>query len=77
MIRTVEKRVCSMDTTKKPTLLSLRQRTRITTQDVAQKAGVSLTEAYIVEIGGFADRSSCREGDCGLLVALRNAVHPQ
>jgi len=42
--------------TKKPTLLSLRQQTKITTQDVAQKAGVSLTEAYIVEIGGFADK---------------------
>ncbi len=46
-----------MDMTKKPTLLRLRQRTTITTQDLAQKAGVSLTEAYIVEIGGFADRA--------------------
>ncbi len=45
-----------MNTMQKPTLLSLRQHTTITTQDVAQKAGVSLTEAYIVEIGGFADR---------------------
>ena len=46
-----------MDMTKKPTLLRLRQRTTITTQDLAQQAGVSLTEAYIVEIGGFADRA--------------------
>ena len=46
-----------MNTTKKPTLLSLRQQTTITTQDLALKAGVSLTEAYIVEIGGFADRT--------------------
>ena len=44
-----------MDKTKKPTLLSLRQHTKITTQEVAQQAGVSLTEAYVVEIGGFAD----------------------
>ena len=42
---------------KKPTLLSLRQHTKITTQDLAQQAGVSLTEAYVVEIGGFADRA--------------------
>lgn len=46
-----------MDTTKKPTLLSLRQQTTITTQELAQKAGVSLTQTYIVEIGGFADRT--------------------
>ncbi len=46
-----------MNTTKKPTLLSLRQQTMITTQELALKAGVSLTEAYIVEIGGFADRT--------------------
>ncbi len=46
-----------MNTTKKPTLLSLRQQTTITTQQLAQKAGISLTQAYIVEIGGFADRT--------------------
>ena len=46
-----------MGTTKKPTLLSLRLQTTITTQEVAQKAGVSLTHAYVVEIGGFADRA--------------------
>ncbi len=47
----------SMQKTNKPTLLSLRQRTTITTQDLAQKAGVSLTQAYIVEIGGFAEKA--------------------
>ena len=43
--------------TKKPTLLSIRQHTQITTQELAQQAGVSLTDAYVVEIGGFADRT--------------------
>ncbi len=37
----------------KPTLLSIRQRTRISTEQIAKEAGVSLTEAYVVEIGGF------------------------
>ncbi len=37
-------------------MLSLRQRTKITTQELARQAGVTLTEAYVVEIGGFADR---------------------
>jgi predicted transcriptional regulator len=46
-----------VNNTKKPTLLSLRQHTQITTQELAQQAGVSLTEAYVVEIGGFADRA--------------------
>jgi DNA-binding XRE family transcriptional regulator len=45
-----------VNVTKKPTLLSLRQKTAITTQELAQKAGVSLTEVYIVEIGGFSNR---------------------
>ena len=45
-----------MNKTKRPTLLSLRQRTKITTQELARQAGVTLTEAYVVEIGGFADR---------------------
>ena len=44
-----------MKTTKKPTLLSLRQLTTITTQEVAEMAGVSLTQAYVVEIGGFTE----------------------
>ncbi len=42
-----------MDGKKKPTLLRLRQKTSITTQQLAFEAGVSLTEAYVVEIGGF------------------------
>ncbi len=46
-----------MDKTKKPTLLSLRQQTKITTQELVRQAGASLTEAYVVEIGGFADRA--------------------
>ena len=46
-----------MDKKKKPTLLSLRQKTTITTQEVAQRAGVSLTQAYVVEIGGFTERA--------------------
>ncbi len=45
-----------MDGKKKPTLLRLRQKTSITTQQLATEAGVSLTEAYVVEIGGFVDR---------------------
>ena len=44
-----------MDEAKKPTLLRLRQQTGISTQELAQQAGVSLTEAYVVEIGGFAN----------------------
>jgi predicted transcriptional regulator len=46
---------------KKPTLLSLRQYTQITTQELAQQAGVSLTEAYVVEIGGFANRAIAKK----------------
>lgn len=46
--------------TKKPTLLSLRQKTDMTTQQLAQHAGVSLTEAYVVEIGGFVDQETAR-----------------
>ena len=42
-----------MDRQKKPTLLSIRQRTHISTQQLAREAGVSLTETYVVEIGGF------------------------
>jgi hypothetical protein len=34
----------------------LRQQTRITTQELAREAGVSLRDAYIVEIGGFVER---------------------
>ena len=45
-----------MDEAKKPTLLRLRQQTSISTQELAREAGVSLREAYIVEIGGFANR---------------------
>ena len=39
--------------TKKPTLLSIRQRTSITTEQLALAAGVTLSQAYTVEIGGF------------------------
>lgn len=49
-----------MNQAKKPTLLSLRQKTDMTTQQLAQYAGVSLTEAYVVEIGGFVDRETAR-----------------
>lgn len=38
---------------KKPTLLSIRQRTAISSEQLAQAAGVSLSETYVVEIGGF------------------------
>ena len=38
---------------KKPTLLSIRQRTDITTEQLALAAGVTLSQAYTVEIGGF------------------------
>ncbi len=46
-----------MDEAKKPTLLRLRQQAGISTQELARAAGVSLTEAYVVEIGGFADKT--------------------
>lgn len=41
---------------KKPTLLSIKQRTGITTEQLAIEAGVTLGQAYTVEIGGFVDR---------------------
>lgn len=41
-------------TTKKPTLLSIRHRTDITSGQLALAAGVSLRDTYTVEIGGFA-----------------------
>ena len=50
-----------MDETKKPTLLSLRQRTNISTKRLAEVADVSLTEAYLVEIGGFVDRETAQK----------------
>jgi hypothetical protein len=37
----------------KPTLLSIRQHTNVTTEQLAREAGVTLTEAYAVEIGAF------------------------
>ena len=49
-----------MTQTKKPTLLSLRQKMGMTTTQLAQYAGVSLTEAYVVEIGGFVDPETAR-----------------
>jgi hypothetical protein len=49
------------DETKKPTLMSLRQRTNITTKRLAYVADVSLTEAYMVEIGGFVDRETAQK----------------
>jgi hypothetical protein len=49
------------DETKKPTLLSIRQRTNITTKRLAHVADVSLTEAYMVEIGGFVDRVTAQK----------------
>ncbi len=45
---------------KKPTLLSIRQRTQISTEQLAQVAGVNLTEAYVVEIGGFVQKDIAR-----------------
>lgn len=41
---------------KKPTLLSIKHRTGITTEQLATEAGVTLGQAYTVEIGGFVDR---------------------
>ena len=43
-----------MEKQKKPTLLSIRQQTQISTEQIAQEAQVSLAEVYVVEIGGFA-----------------------
>lgn len=45
-----------MDQKKKPTLLSIRQQTNISTEQLAREAGVSLAEVYVVEIGGFAKK---------------------
>ena len=39
----------------KPTLLSLRRGTGLTTEQLAQLAGVTLGKTYTVEIGGFVD----------------------
>ncbi len=50
-----------MDKPKKPTLLSIRQHTSISTQQLAHEAGVSLTETYVVEIGGFASRETAQK----------------
>ncbi len=43
---------------RKPTLLSIKQRTQrhITTEQLAKEAGVTLGQAYTVEIGGFVAR---------------------
>lgn len=41
---------------KKPTLLSIKHRTGITTEQLAAEAGVTLGQAYTVEIGGFVDK---------------------
>ena len=41
---------------KKPTLLSIKHGTGITTEQLAAEAGVTLGQAYTVEIGGFVDR---------------------
>ncbi len=45
-----------MNKQKKPTLLSIRQQTQISTEQIAQEAHVSLAEVYVVEIGGFAQK---------------------
>ncbi len=45
-----------MDQRKKPTLLSIRQQTDISTEQLAREAGVSLAEVYVVEIGGFTKK---------------------
>ena len=41
---------------KKPTLLSIKQRTGVTTEQLAAEADVTLGQAYTVEIGGFVDK---------------------
>jgi hypothetical protein len=45
-----------MEKQKKPTLLSIRQQTQIGTEQIAREAGVSVAEAYVVEIGGFTQK---------------------
>ena len=50
-----------MDETQKPTLLSIRQHTSISTQRLAHVAGVSLTEAYLVDIGGYVDKETAQK----------------
>ncbi len=50
-----------MDRKKKPTLLSIRQHTQISTQQLAKEADVSLTETYVVEIGGFTHEDVARK----------------
>ena len=46
---------------RKPTLLQIRQHTHITTQQLATQAGVSLSQAYTVEIGGFSSEQVARQ----------------
>ena len=46
----------------KQRLLTIRQtQTQLSTQQIALAAGVSLTEAYLVEIGGFVDPDLARK----------------
>ncbi len=45
-----------LDAVEKPTLLSIRLKTGINTQQLADMAGVKLAEAYVVEIGGFVGK---------------------
>jgi hypothetical protein len=42
---------------RKPTLLSIKQKAhrKVTTEQLAKEAGVTLGQAYTVEIGGFVD----------------------
>jgi len=44
---------------RKPTLLSIRQQhTHITTEQLAEEAGMSLGQTYTVEIGGFTTKDT-------------------
>lgn len=45
----------------KPTLLSIRQKTTVTSIQLAEVAGLSLGQAYTVEIGGFTDEMNTQK----------------
>jgi hypothetical protein len=55
-----------MATTKKPTLMQVRQRHKLTTREVADLAGVPLRIAYLMEIGGLTEREDVQK----ILLAL-------
>jgi len=55
----------------KPTLLVLRRKTRISSDDLARAAGVPLALSYAVEIGGFCHKETALK----VLAAFNSLSH--